>query len=385
LPENLGRLNASSIDGDIDGDGDIDKLHVYGGRSFSIYDECGTRVFDSGDELEWLTSELTPTLFNANDGVASKFDQRSDDKGCEPEGVEIGVIGGCTYAFIGLERAGCGVMVYDVSKPSDPLFLQYARRDGDVAPEGIKFVPAEDSPSGKPLLLIAHETSQTLSVYEIEIGEHLRALTAPSVVPHSTTVLTVEGAFGGIEGDITWWNQSSGAMGVAGKGAGTWTAGIPLAVGVNQIEFSGTGGSGKVYTDHLTITRGAGPEVDIKANGVNGPVTIRSRDTLSATIHLKAGSFAGQMADWWVLAYDVTRNVWRHYVAPFGIDTWRAPWMGGTSLQTPLFDVPAHEILHASGLQVGQYILYFGVDLRHNGTFDFDVLTADGVQVNVVP
>jgi hypothetical protein len=324
-------------------------------------------------------------LFNANDGVASKFDQRSDDKGCEPEGVEIGVIGGCTYAFIGLERAGGGVMVYDVSKPADPLFMQYARRDGDVAPEGLKFVAGKDSPSGKPLLLIAHEISQTLSIYEMEIGEHLRVLTTDRVVSYSTTRQAVEGAFGGIEGDILWWNKSSGAMGEASKSDGTWSADVPLIVGVNEIEFNGMGGSGAIYTDNITITRGAGPEVDIKANGLDGPLTIRSRDTLSATIHLRAGVFTGQPADWWVLAYDVTRHVWYQYVAPYNANTWRVPWDGGTSLQSPLFDMPTHEILCAGGLSTGQYILYFGVDLRHNGTFDFDVLTADGVQVNVVP
>ena len=45
-------------------------------------------------------------MFNANDGISSAVDQRSDDKGPEPEGVVTGVVNGRTYAFIGLERLG---------------------------------------------------------------------------------------------------------------------------------------------------------------------------------------------------------------------------------------------------------------------------------------
>ncbi len=39
--QQLGRLEASTIDGDLDGDGDYDQLFVYGARSFSIWDGSG--------------------------------------------------------------------------------------------------------------------------------------------------------------------------------------------------------------------------------------------------------------------------------------------------------------------------------------------------------
>ena len=51
-PANLGRLNVSKVDGDVDGDGDFDALYAFGGRSFSIWTADGHRVFDSGDEFE---------------------------------------------------------------------------------------------------------------------------------------------------------------------------------------------------------------------------------------------------------------------------------------------------------------------------------------------
>jgi Ca2+-binding RTX toxin-like protein len=166
--ENLGRLNVSTVDGDIDGDGDYDKLFTYGARSFSIWDSQGKQVFDSGDTIEKITAELTPQLFNANNSDPTAFDQRSDDKGPEPEGVAIGVVGGRTLAFIGLERAGGGVLVYDVSNPVEPEFIQYIRTDGDIAPEGLTFISAADSPEGKPLLAVTNEVSGTTTLYEIE-------------------------------------------------------------------------------------------------------------------------------------------------------------------------------------------------------------------------
>jgi phosphodiesterase/alkaline phosphatase D-like protein/DNA-binding beta-propeller fold protein YncE len=172
--ENLGRLTISSIDGDTDGDGDIDQITAYGGRSFSIYDELGNLVFDSGDDFERITAALTPDLFNADDGDPAEFDNRSDNKGPEPEALTLGEVNGRTLAFIGLERAGGGVMVYDITNPVQPAFLQYIRSDEDIAPEGLTFVTAEDSPSGIPLLMVANEVSGTVAVYTLKnliVGE----------------------------------------------------------------------------------------------------------------------------------------------------------------------------------------------------------------------
>ncbi|MGD1855553.1 MAG: esterase-like activity of phytase family protein [Leptolyngbyaceae cyanobacterium] len=169
--ENLGRLTISSIDGDIDSDGDIDQIFSYGARSFSIWDENGNQVFDSGSQIAEITAELTPELFNANNGDPEDFDTRSDNKGAEPEAVTTGEIGGVPFAFVGLERAGGGVLVYNLSDPTNPEFVQYARSDEDIAPEGFTFISAEDSPSGQPLLAVANEVSSTLAIYETNVPE----------------------------------------------------------------------------------------------------------------------------------------------------------------------------------------------------------------------
>ncbi|MFN3260140.1 MAG: choice-of-anchor I family protein, partial [Pikeienuella sp.] len=165
----LGRLLFSTVDGDTDGDGDIDVLHSFGARSFSIFDENGTLVFDSGDDFEQITAVQVPGNFNGNQN-ASSFDSRSDDKGPEPEAVVLGEIDGKTYAFIGLERVG-GVMVYDVTNPAAPVFEQYLQTPGDFGPEGLRFITAEESPTGNPLLAISSEVSNTLSFYEIDLEE----------------------------------------------------------------------------------------------------------------------------------------------------------------------------------------------------------------------
>ncbi|MEM8674575.1 MAG: choice-of-anchor I family protein [Cyanobacteria bacterium P01_G01_bin.67] len=171
-PEEIGNLEVSSIDGDLDGDGDFDQLFAYGSRSFSIRDSKGNIVFDSGDDFERITAELVPEIFNSNGDVES-FDERSNDSGPEPEGLVVGEIEGRTFAFIGLERTG-GIMVYDVTVPAESKFVQYINpldaETGDaenIAPEGLAFISAEDSPNGSPLLAVANEISGTTSIFEI--------------------------------------------------------------------------------------------------------------------------------------------------------------------------------------------------------------------------
>lgn len=175
--EQLGRLGTTLVDGDLDGDGDYDRIHVYGARSFSILDQFGNLVFDSGDDFEKITAALFPENFNANNDD-QEIDNRSDNKGPEPEGVAIGELDGRTYAFIGLERIG-GIMIYDVTDPEKAFFISYTNnRDfladvesaeaGDLGPEGLVFIPGSDSPTGMPLLVTANEVSGTTSIFGVK-------------------------------------------------------------------------------------------------------------------------------------------------------------------------------------------------------------------------
>ncbi len=184
--ENLGRLAVSPIDGDLDSDGDYDQLFAYGSRSFTVWDGSGNLVYDSGDEFERITAAIYPANFNATH-TENDFDSRSDAKGPEPEGITTGVINGRTYAFIGLERIS-GVMVYDVTDPTAPVFVQYVNnRDfngdpeagtaGDLGPEGLIFITAADSPTDNPLLVVTNEVSGSTTIYEITSAQEATTLT----------------------------------------------------------------------------------------------------------------------------------------------------------------------------------------------------------------
>ncbi|MCK9912778.1 alkaline phosphatase, partial [Microbacteriaceae bacterium K1510] len=61
--------------------------------------------------------------FNSNNDE-NTFDNRSDDKGPEPEAVAVGEINGRTFGFVGMERVG-GFAVVDLSNPKDPEIVQY--------------------------------------------------------------------------------------------------------------------------------------------------------------------------------------------------------------------------------------------------------------------
>ncbi len=198
-PENLGRLRFTTSLGYRDdaacvalvtATGDpadcvFEELYVFGARSMAIFrvtDDGLDLVFDTGSQMEETIAAQLPEHFNANHAQNGTFDERSDDKGPEPEGIALGEIDGRTYAFVGLERIG-GVMVYDITEPAQTRFVQYVNnRDfslpnepealttTDLGAEGLHFVAATDSPDaqGRPLLLVGNEVSGTTTVFVID-------------------------------------------------------------------------------------------------------------------------------------------------------------------------------------------------------------------------
>ncbi len=175
--ENLGRLNTTLANGDINGDGLHEIIYSYGARSFSIWDEFGNLVYDSGNDFEKNLSVLAANNFNSNNDDNDSRKARSDDKGPEPEAVEIVPFNGKIYALIGLERQG-GIMVYDVSNPFAPRYIDYFQNRnfavdaesvdaGDLGVEDILYIPADDSPTGRPLVVTANEVSGTISIFGI--------------------------------------------------------------------------------------------------------------------------------------------------------------------------------------------------------------------------
>jgi YVTN family beta-propeller protein len=167
----IGRLTVSTVGADSDNDGDVDNLFAFGARSFSIRDENGNLIFDSGDQFEQYLAANHASVFNVSNNNLT-VDDRSDNKGPEPEALAIGEIGDQTYAFIGLERVG-GFFIFNITDANNASIEGYindrnynAAISGDSGPEGMTFVKASDSPSGKAMLLVASELSGTTTAYE---------------------------------------------------------------------------------------------------------------------------------------------------------------------------------------------------------------------------
>ncbi|BCN26323.1 alkaline phosphatase [Vibrio alfacsensis] len=165
-----------------------ENVQAFGARSFSIWDENAKLIFDSGDDFAKIAFMNQGQNFNSTNDNNESGDDRSDDKGIEPEAIEVAYINGRHYAFIGLERQG-GIMVYDISNPMQATFVHYVnRRDyhqpvctqvedgdcktdiynpkaGDLGPESINYFTR----NGQHFIAVGNEVSGTTSVFRIEL------------------------------------------------------------------------------------------------------------------------------------------------------------------------------------------------------------------------
>jgi hypothetical protein len=180
----LGRLTVTNRYGDFDNDGKFDSIFTFGGRGFTIWNATtGALVWDSKDEFERNTLAMFPANFNTGH-TTNALDDRSDNKGPEPESVTVGKIKDSTYAFVALERIG-GIMIYNITNPAAPYFVQYINSRnfsvtpnqanittvGDLGPEGIVFIPSSESPTGENMIMLSNEVSSTVAFYSINTPE----------------------------------------------------------------------------------------------------------------------------------------------------------------------------------------------------------------------
>ena len=344
LDEKVVWFNATMWDGL-----DQSKAYVFGGRSFSLYEVSAdglTLVYDSGSDFETITAEKIPDHFNCSNDKIS-LDNRSGKKGPEPEGIDVGVVNGKTYAFIGLERIG-GVMVYDISDPSNATFVNYINsRDfsdkivNDVSPEGLCFVSAADSKTGSPLLLAACEVSGTMAAYE------LTPASGSNGGSHSGGGSSSGGGSGSVTYPVTVPTTDGGTVTVSPKSAArgeTVTITVKPDAGRTLDQIAATDRNGNA----LTLTD--------KGNGVytftqpDGAVTLTVRFTAEGT------RFADVPADaWyadavaWAVGQGVTDGVAADRFAPDGACTraqivtflWRAAGSPAPKAASSFTDVPA--------------------------------------------
>ncbi|MEM8691459.1 MAG: choice-of-anchor I family protein [Pseudomonadota bacterium] len=266
----LERLEVSTVDGDTDGDGDIDVLHTFSSRSFSIFDEDGAPVFDSGPEFEQIIAGIAPERFNDDDGDTDGDEDRSDAKGPEPEAITIGEVDGKTYAFIGLERDS-GIMIYDISDPVNSSFVDYippkfvgTTPDGEVArhgPEVITFIPAADSSTGNSQIAVAYEISGTTIVYDLEPAVSEQPIVINEVLQSTvgTDVEFIE-LFGMAGASL------AGLSLVAFNGNAAEAGDLNLRIDFTPDDVLGENGFLLIGTDSVFDTFGVTPDISISNN-----------------------------------------------------------------------------------------------------------------------
>lgn len=125
------------------------------------------------------------------------------------------------------------------------------------------------------------------------------------------------------------------------------------------------------------------PIPDIKANNSDGPAKITQSENLSITLSFDSGTYSGEDADWWIVAY--TPSDW--YYLNIQEFSW-LPWLPDTSVtyQGPLFDFSSVDVSSVPGLptEAGTYTFFFGADMHMNGVLDVDELYVDSVEVNII-
>jgi len=132
-------------------EGDLDG----GSRGFTIFSKSGRVVFTSGNNDDHLQAM-----------IGHYPEERSENKGNEPEGIEYGVYGKDELLFVGSERSST-VSVYKMGgrRGNDPQFLQTL--PAGIAPEGLVAIPKRN------LFVVASEADarddkfrSTISIYK---------------------------------------------------------------------------------------------------------------------------------------------------------------------------------------------------------------------------
>jgi hypothetical protein len=131
---------ATADEGDLDG----------GSRSFTIWDPEGNIVYTSGNEMDRWAAR-----------VGHYPDERSENKGAEPETVAYAEYGQQKLLFVSLERASL-VFVYNVEIPASPVLHQILPTG--VAPEGVFAIPSRN------LLVTASEGDSRADKFRAQVS-----------------------------------------------------------------------------------------------------------------------------------------------------------------------------------------------------------------------
>jgi len=161
---------ATANEGDMDG----------GSRGWTIFSQDGDIVYESGVSFEHAIIEL-----------GHYPEERSGNKGVEPESVTFDVFNGTPYVFVGAERSSI-VGVYNVTDPANPVLEQLL--PSGIGPEGYVTIPERN------LLVSANEVDDAGARAHVMLFEYQDA---PASYPHLTSA--------GMD-ELTGWGAISGQV-----------------------------------------------------------------------------------------------------------------------------------------------------------------------------
>jgi hypothetical protein len=118
---------------------------------------------------------------------------------------------------------------------------------------------------------------------------------------------------------------------------------------------------------------GALPKVEV--NGGPGPLSLQLGEQVTVDISLLPRDAVGADADWWVAAN--TPFGWYSYSDE--LKKWVSVGQSHLNLiptfQRPLEELLPQQVISTSGLGLGRYGVYFGIDLMPNGVLDMGHLS----------
>jgi len=157
-----------------------------GGRSFTIFDEFGNVMFDSGAQMEMQAI------------VYGHYpDERSHKRGIEVEGITTARLNGVDYVFPASER-GSYISVYRAANPMNPEFVCFLPTG--IAPEGILAIGNRND--NKILLVTANEKDGTINIFQGQTTEYQPTPQEPTL--KSTDISIPWAALSGMTTDGTY-------------------------------------------------------------------------------------------------------------------------------------------------------------------------------------
>ena len=124
------------------------------------------------------------------------------------------------------------------------------------------------------------------------------------------------------------------------------------------------------------------PELDIKANDSDGPITVDKDDNILITVEVDSNGVSAN-CDWWLARK--SSSGWHYF------DLWTGSWMTGVlvTLQAPLFDIGPIMVSGISGLSAGSYTFFFAVDTNADGAvgapiyYDYVIVNANASGMDI--